>query len=208
MCNSATGPHRSCRRHTSPTGWARCTSKRSSARRSPRCPTREQLPGALPDVRPTTWGAVPRVWEKFKAAIEFAAANEPDETKRMGLQWGLGGRREEGRGSCCREPGARRCRCRVGAGRRAGAVEAAGEARARRAAVGGSGAAPIPKETLAFFLGLGIPIAEVWGMSELSCIATVSSSVGYQAGHGRQAPARAWKAGSPRTASSWFAARW
>ena len=37
-----------------------------------------------------------------------------------------------------------------------------------------SGAAPIPKETLAFFLGLGIPISEVWGMSELSCIATVS----------------------------------
>jgi long-subunit acyl-CoA synthetase (AMP-forming) len=37
-----------------------------------------------------------------------------------------------------------------------------------------SGAAPIPKETLAFFLGLGIPISEVWGMSELSCIATVA----------------------------------
>jgi long-chain acyl-CoA synthetase len=37
-----------------------------------------------------------------------------------------------------------------------------------------SGAAPIPKETLAFFTGLGIPIAEVWGMSELSCVASVS----------------------------------
>ncbi len=37
-----------------------------------------------------------------------------------------------------------------------------------------SGAAPIPKETLAFFHGLGIPICEVWGMSELSCVATVS----------------------------------
>ena len=37
-----------------------------------------------------------------------------------------------------------------------------------------SGAAPIPKETLAFFVGIGIPIAEVWGMSELSCVASVS----------------------------------
>jgi long-chain acyl-CoA synthetase len=37
-----------------------------------------------------------------------------------------------------------------------------------------SGAAPIPKETLAFFVGIGIPIAEVWGMSELSCVAAVS----------------------------------
>jgi long-chain acyl-CoA synthetase len=37
-----------------------------------------------------------------------------------------------------------------------------------------SGAAPIPRETLAFFVGIGIPIAEVWGMSELSCVASVS----------------------------------
>jgi long-subunit acyl-CoA synthetase (AMP-forming) len=37
-----------------------------------------------------------------------------------------------------------------------------------------SGAAPIPNETLAFFISIGIPIAEVWGMSELSCVATVS----------------------------------
>src|ERR1700691_6688154 len=37
-----------------------------------------------------------------------------------------------------------------------------------------SGAAPIPNETLAFFAGIGIPIAEVWGMSELSCVARVS----------------------------------
>jgi long-subunit acyl-CoA synthetase (AMP-forming) len=36
-----------------------------------------------------------------------------------------------------------------------------------------SGAAPIPRETLAFFAAIGIPIAELWGMSELSCAATV-----------------------------------
>jgi acyl-CoA synthetase (AMP-forming)/AMP-acid ligase II len=33
-------------------------------------------------------------------------------------------------------------------------------------------AAPIPPETLAFFASIGIPIAELWGMSELSCFAT------------------------------------
>ncbi len=37
-----------------------------------------------------------------------------------------------------------------------------------------SGAAPIPKETLGFFCGIGIPITEIWGMSELSCVATAS----------------------------------
>jgi long-subunit acyl-CoA synthetase (AMP-forming) len=132
------------------------------------------IAGALADVRPTTWGAVPRVWEKLKAAIEFATANEPDETKRMGLQWGL-------------SVAAKKADALV-AGQQVSDDVAAEWAQADelvlsklRAKLGldelrwaVSGAAPIPKETLAFFLGLGIPIAEVWGMSELSCIATVA----------------------------------
>jgi long-chain acyl-CoA synthetase len=132
------------------------------------------IAAALPDVRPTTWGAVPRVWEKLKAAIEFAAVHEPDETKRTGLQWGLA-------------VAAKKAAALVGGGPVPDDVAAEWEQaddlvlsklRAKlgldelRWAV--SGAAPIPKETLAFFLGLGIPIAEVWGMSELSCIATVA----------------------------------
>ncbi len=130
--------------------------------------------GALPDVRPTTWGAVPRVWEKLKAAIEFTAANEPDETKRMGLQWGLAvaAKKAEALAAGTAVPDdvaaewaqadelvLSKLRAKLGFDELRWAV---------------SGAAPIPRETLAFFLGLGIPIAEVWGMSELSCIATVS----------------------------------
>ena len=129
---------------------------------------------ALADARPTIWGAVPRVWEKLKAAIEFAVTHEQDETKRQALQWAMSV-----------------------AGKRAAALVAGeaqdGDAMAEwdkadelvlsklreklgldelRWAV--SGAAPIPNETLAFFAGIGIPIAEVWGMSELSCVASVS----------------------------------
>ena len=29
-----------------------------------------QVVGVLPEVRPTAWGTVPRVWEKIKAALE------------------------------------------------------------------------------------------------------------------------------------------
>ncbi|OBB05870.1 AMP-dependent synthetase [Mycobacteriaceae bacterium 1482268.1] len=132
------------------------------------------IAAALSDVRPTTWGAVPRVWEKLKAAIEFAAANEPDETKRMGLQWGLSVAAKKAQSLAAGEPlpddvaaewaqademVLSKLREKLGLEQLRWAV---------------SGAAPIPKETLAFFLGLGIPISEVWGMSELSCIATVS----------------------------------
>jgi long-chain acyl-CoA synthetase len=37
-----------------------------------------------------------------------------------------------------------------------------------------SGAAPIAVETLEFFMALGLPIQELWGMSELSCCATIN----------------------------------
>ena len=37
-----------------------------------------------------------------------------------------------------------------------------------------SGAAPIPREVLEYFNALGLPICEVWGMSELSCFATMN----------------------------------
>jgi len=132
------------------------------------------IAAALADARPTIWGAVPRVWEKLKAAIEFAVTHEQDETKRQALQWAMSV-----------------------AGKRAAAL-VAGEALSDDAAAewvkadelvlsklreklgldelrwAVSGAAPIPSETLAFFASIGIPIAEVWGMSELSCVASVS----------------------------------
>ncbi len=131
------------------------------------------IAAALPDVRPTIWGAVPRVWEKLKAAIEFAAEDEPDETMRQGLQWGLSVAAKKAAALVAGEPVPddvaaewvqadelvlSKLRSKLGLDQLRWSV---------------SGAAPIPKETLAFFAGLGIPIAELWGMSELSCIATV-----------------------------------
>lgn len=47
------------------------------------------IAAALPDVRPTVWAAVPRIWEKLKAGIEFTVANEQDESTRAALQWAM-----------------------------------------------------------------------------------------------------------------------
>jgi long-subunit acyl-CoA synthetase (AMP-forming) len=120
------------------------------------------------------WAAVPRVWEKLKAGIEFTVSNETDEVKRQALQWAM-------------SVAAKRAAALVaGTAMPDGLAaewaqadelvlsklrERLGFAELRWAV---SGAAPIPKETVAFFAGIGIPIAEVWGMSELSCVATVS----------------------------------
>ncbi|OBI49675.1 AMP-dependent synthetase [Mycobacterium kyorinense] len=131
------------------------------------------IAAALPDVRPTIWGAVPRVWEKLKAAIQFAVANEPDEERRQALQWALAlsGKRAAAliagdpvpddvaaEWATADELVLSKLRAKLGLDQLRWAV---------------SGAAPIPKETLGFFAGIGIPIAEVWGMSELSCVASV-----------------------------------
>jgi long-subunit acyl-CoA synthetase (AMP-forming) len=131
------------------------------------------IAAALPDVRPTVWGAVPRVWEKLKSAIEFAVSHEADDAKRQAMEWAMSVAAKRSAALLAGEPMSddvaaewakadelvlSKLRERLGFGELRWAL---------------SGAAPIPKETLAFFVGIGIPIAELWGMSELSCAATV-----------------------------------
>ena len=132
------------------------------------------IAAALSDVRPTIWGAVPRVWEKLKAGIEFAVGHETDEVKKQALEWAMSVAAKRAATVLTGDPMGdeladewakadelvlSKLRERLGFGELRWAV---------------SGAAPIPRETLAFFLGIGIPIVEVWGMSELSCVASVS----------------------------------
>src|ERR1700744_2033700 len=133
-----------------------------------------EIASALPDARPTIWAAVPRVWEKLKAAIEFAVGHEQDETKRQALQWAMSVAAKRSSALVADRPlpddvaaewaqaddlVLSKLREKLGLDKLRWAV---------------SGAAPIPRETMAFFVGIGIPIAEVWGMSELSCVASVS----------------------------------
>ena len=144
------------------------------------------IAAALPDVRPTIWGAVPRVWEKLKAAIEFAAANEPDETKRTGLQWGLAVAAKKAEALIAGEPVPDDVAAEWAQADELVLSKLREKLGLEQVRYAVSGAAPIPKETLAFFVGLGIPISEVWGMSELSCIATVSHPSRRPARHRRQ----------------------
>lgn len=145
-------------------------------------PDARRVAAALPDCRPTIWGAVPRVWEKLKAGIEAAVAAEPDQASRQGLEWALG--------VAARKAEADLASVELSAGQRAEYARADELVLSRlRARVGldqvrwaVSGAAPIPKEVLAFFRGLGVPITELWGMSELSCAASVVSPAEHRLG--------------------------
>ena len=166
------------------------------------------IAAALPDVRPTVWGAVPRVWEKLKAGIEFTVSHETDDAKRQAMQWAMSVAAKRGRRPARRRADVRRSRRRVGQGRRVGAVEAAGAARLFRTAVGALGRGADPQGDAGLLRrhrhpdrrGLGnvraelrrhrhaIPATRAWAPSA-SCFP-------------------GWRARSPTTASIWSAARW
>jgi long-subunit acyl-CoA synthetase (AMP-forming) len=134
----------------------------------------QQVIAAVIDARPTVWGAVPRVWEKLKAALEAGFAAEPDEQRRAAVSGALERALELVRAEQAGEP--------VAAELRAACALADVEIFCKLRAQLGldqvrylvSGAAPIAPEVLEFFAALGLPICEVWGMSETSLIATIN----------------------------------
>jgi long-subunit acyl-CoA synthetase (AMP-forming) len=92
----------------------------------------------LPEVRPTAWGSVPRIWEKLKAALEAQGVTDPAALP------------EEARAAIREKLGLDQCAWLV------------------------VGAAPTPPEVLEYFAALGLPICELWGMSETSSCATIN----------------------------------
>ncbi|MEA2400288.1 MAG: long-chain acyl-CoA synthetase [Thermoleophilaceae bacterium] len=130
------------------------------------CPDPRQVVAYLPEVKPTWFFAVPRIWEKLKAAIEAGVEAEQDAERKQATQWAL-------------DVGLRKVK-----------LEQAGEpvpddlraehAKADelvlskiRARLGldqvesvNVGAAPTPREVIEFFHAIGVPLAELWGMSE------------------------------------------
>jgi long-subunit acyl-CoA synthetase (AMP-forming) len=133
-----------------------------------------KLGEALNDCRPHSFFAVPRVWQKLKAAIDAGLAAESSPAKRRIAAWA------------------------IQTGIRAARAELAGEmppvlaiqhrvadklvlSKLRHllgldeAKAPASGASAIAPELLEFFWGLGIRIYEVWGMSETGGATTANS---------------------------------
>ena len=124
------------------------------------CPDPRRIAEYLPAVNPTWFFAVPRVWEKLKAGVEAKLAGDEGAQKLLAA-----GRQRvelEQAGQSIPDELAR--------------VLAVGEEklyRPLRVALGldeaklvNVGAAPTPREVLVFFHAIGIPLAEIWGMSE------------------------------------------
>ncbi|MBN9620926.1 MAG: long-chain fatty acid--CoA ligase [Actinobacteria bacterium] len=133
-----------------------------------------QMITVLPSVRPTFFGAVPQVWYRLKAGIEAQLAAEKSPVKRRLAAWAIsvGRRRARLRSDGKPLPPALQAQHAVAERLVLAAVrKRLGLDRVKFAA---TGAAAIDTEALEFVLGLGLPVCELWGMSELSCAATVN----------------------------------
>ena len=137
------------------------------------CPDPRKIVEFLPQVHPTWFFAVPRIWEKLKAGLEAKLAaipGEEGEQARQGLEAAIQKVRLEQAGQEVPEALAAERRC----GRR-GNVQQLREALGLDEVVAVNvGAAPTPLEVLEFFHAIGIQIGELWGMSETCGVATIN----------------------------------
>ena len=131
------------------------------------CPNPREVIAYLPEVRPTWFFAVPRIWEKLKAGLEAMIEAEPDE-QREPVEWALAAAIEKVR--------------LEQAGEEVPEELAAGTQKADEAVLSklreqlgldeveavNVGAAPTPLAVLEFFHAIGVPVGELWGLSE-SC---------------------------------------
>ncbi|MGH8992648.1 MAG: AMP-dependent synthetase/ligase [Acidimicrobiia bacterium] len=128
------------------------------------CPDPTQLAVYLRQVRPEFFLGVPRVWEKIYAGIQAALSADPE--KKAGFDKAL-------------EVGAKAAAVRISGQPLPPELQAAWEHVDAAAfsnvrslvgldcmQVALTGAAPIPRQVLDFFIHIGVPLSEVYGMSE------------------------------------------
>jgi long-subunit acyl-CoA synthetase (AMP-forming) len=135
------------------------------------CPDPRKIAETLAAVRPSWFFSVPRVWEKIKAGVEAQIAKLPDE-QRSPAQKGI-------------EAAVRKVRLEQAGEEVPGELaKAVAEAEEQLFApmrnqlgleelvAANVGAAPCPVEVLEFFHAIGVPVGELWGMSETCGAAT------------------------------------
>ena len=141
----------------------------------------KNLVAALADARPTYWFAVPRVWEKLKGGVELGFA-DADGIKAALLAQArtLGAKSLEASRGRHSLSGVEKITLRILDRLVLSKVRAKlGLDELRWAISGGASVAP---ETLNFFLGLGIKVCEIWGMSETAGAGLVNPPNGIRAG--------------------------
>jgi long-chain acyl-CoA synthetase len=130
----------------------------------------ESVQQNLVEIQPTVFLGVPRIWQKMRANIESRAA-DTDPIKRMNFSIWIRVARWRGRHLVANR-GRDTLATKVVGGighwfLYRPLISKLGMLRCRQAV---SGSAPISRETLEFFLGIGVPISEAYGLTEAATV--------------------------------------
>ena len=137
----------------------------------------EKLGENLREVRPTIFFAVPRVWEKLEARIRTASAKAPAWRRWVAAAAGRVGMRAS-------DPNERRVVRPLGHGLAHALVfrKVREKLGLDRCHIAVSGAAPLGLATQHFFLALGIPLLETYGLTESTGPVVLSTTDAWRAG--------------------------
>ncbi|XXF81119.1 AMP-dependent synthetase/ligase [Myxococcaceae bacterium GXIMD 01537] len=134
----------------------------------------EEMPNNLREVRPTFFFGVPRVWEKFKAKAEQALAAQPP-LKRKVVAWARKVASERHARVLRHERVPAWLEAQYQLARRAVFVPLHTRIGFERVQFYATAAAPIGRDVLEFFASIDIIVREVYGLSEVTGPATVST---------------------------------
>jgi long-subunit acyl-CoA synthetase (AMP-forming) len=129
------------------------------------CPNPREVVSFLPQVRPTWFFAVPRIWEKLKAGLDTMLAAQPEE-QRAPMEAALSASIERVRLMQCGEPVPPELEETWAKADEQMFSHLRAMLGLDQAIAVNAGAAPTPVEVLEFFHAVGIELAELWGMSE------------------------------------------
>jgi long-subunit acyl-CoA synthetase (AMP-forming) len=129
---------------------------------------------AMPDVRPKVLMGVPRIWQKLKVGIDAALEAEPKEAKRKIANWAIATGMKTAELKLANKSVPPLLNLKHGIADKLVLSKLRHKLGLDTLEIGVTGAAPIAAETLAYFWGLGIPVYEVWGLSETGGLGTAN----------------------------------
>ena len=132
------------------------------------CPNPREVVGYLPEVRPSWFFAVPRIWEKLKAGLEAMIEGEQDAERKRALKWAIDVGHKKVRLEQARKPVPDELRDEHEKADRMVLSKLREQLGLDKLEAVYVGAAPTPMAVLEFFHAIGVPVAELWGLSE-SC---------------------------------------
>jgi long-subunit acyl-CoA synthetase (AMP-forming) len=130
------------------------------------CPNPREVIAYLPEVRPTWFFAVPRIWEKLKAGLEAMIASEQDAERKRAMEWALDVGHKKVRTEQAGEPVSEELAAEHQKADDQVLSKIRGQLGLDDLEAVYVGAAPTPLTVLEFFHAIGVPVAELWGLSE------------------------------------------